>query len=265
MIDQMMPDIHKDCPPCKICNGTTKYLGALDANKSCIDRLGPRAFPISEIMVDYFCCTNCGFIFTTFMDAWAPDKFKSDIYNADYEKINPPIPGRNDVPVKETPSYVKGQQIASMFEGSQNKIRVIDFGSGGNPGPTGQALIDAGFHVHSYDPYRADSMQPDGKYGLIIAIEVLEHCQDFKSVKAFMKEYIRRDGIIWVQTMVHPHPAPADVLNSWYIAPRDGHISIHTWWSLTILFNSIGMNFIQTVRGMFAFRQIPKFANKIFL
>ena len=71
--------------------------------------------------------------------------------------------------------------------------------------------------------------------------------------------------MIWIQTLVHPHPAPDDILSSWYISPRDGHVSIHTFWSLTLLFNLVGMNFVQTPRGMFAFRRIPTFRNQIFV
>jgi hypothetical protein len=250
---------------CKICNSGVKLVGSIDANKCCLDRLGKRTLPISDVMVPYYSCNNCGFIFTSFMDNWTPEDFKRDIYNDDYIRISPPIPGRDIVPVKETPSYEKGLHIAALFDGSQSEIRVLDFGAGGNPGPTGQALIDKGFQVHSYEPYRADCAQPDGKYDLIICIEVLEHCHDLKYVTEFMKRCLSRDGMIWVQTLVHPHPAPDNILSSWYISPRDGHVSIHTSWSLTLLFNSVGMNFVQTARGMFAFRRIPTFRNQIFL
>jgi len=36
-------------------------------------------------------------------------------------------------------------------------------------------------------------------------------------------------------------------------------------WSLTILFTAIGMNLVQTARGMVAFRNPPKFANKLII
>ncbi len=199
------------------------------------------------------------------MDEWSPADFARRIYNAEYERINPPIPGKVDVPLKEMPSYLMGGYIASVFDGSQSRIRILDFGAGGDPGPTGQGLIDAGFRVHSYEPYRSIPIQPDGKYELIIAIEVLEHCHDVWSVAKFMNDHLSDDGVIWIQTLLHQHPAPEDILASWYIAPRDGHISIHTMWSLTLLFGSIGMNFVQTVHGLFAFRRIPSFPNQLFV
>jgi SAM-dependent methyltransferase len=227
--------------------------------------MGPRFLPKSDILIFYRACLNCSFVFTTYMDNWTQDDFRQRIYNADYELLNPPIPGRSHVPFKETPSYQKGLHIARFFEGAQRQIRVLDFGAGGDPGPTGQALIDAGFDVDSYEPYRADRTSVSGKYQLIISIEVFEHCHDMENIKSFMSEYLAPDGVVWIETALHPHPTPDNILSSWYIAPRDGHISIHTFLSMTILFNCIGMNFVQTIHGLFAFRTLPLFPNRLFL
>jgi len=248
---------------CKICGAAAHYLGELDANKCCHDRFGTRMLPVSSIKIPYLGCSNCGLIFTTYMDNWTAEDFKKNIYNDDYNRINPAFLGNETGPLTQTASYQAGSFIASMFDGGQSEIRFLDFGSGGNPGPTGQAIMDAGFQVHSYDPYRADATQLEGRYEVIIAIEVLEHCHDLASVAEFFKKHVARDGLIWVQTQLQPLPTPKDILESWYIAPRDGHVSIHTVWSLTLLFNAIGMNFIQTARAMFAFRNLPKFPNKL--
>jgi len=199
------------------------------------------------------------------MDEWSAEDFKNNIYNEEYDRINPPIPGQENVPFKETPSYQKGLFIASLFDASQNEIRILDFGAGGNPGATGQALIDQGFSVDSYEPFRADCPEPKGRYDLIICIEVLEHCHDPANIAGYMKKLLSRDGLIWIQTLLHPAPTPPDILDSWYIAPRDGHITIHTFLSLTILFNQLGLNFVQTARGLFAFGKPPTFPNQIFL
>ncbi len=251
--------------PCKVCGSATEPIGSVDANKCCIDRFGPRSFPVSPIEVEYAACSNCGFIFTTYMDQWTDTEFKTNIYNADYEEINPPIIGRSDVPVHETPAYATGLRIAGLFDGAQSQIRILDFGAGGNPGATGQALIDSGFSVDSYDPYRADAPAITGTYGLIIAIEVLEHCTDLASVRLFMRKHLAENGLVWVETLLHPFPTPPDALDSWYIAPRDGHISIHTFPSISLFFNSIGLNYASTIHGGFAFKKLPDYPNKIFL
>lgn len=255
-----------DSPPCKCCGAGTTLSGYLDFNKSCLDRMGERVFPVSDVRLPYWACSNCGFVFTDHMDGWSGEDFKREIYNVDYLKVDPPIPGRVDVPVRETPAYAAGLYIASMLQGSQGEIRILDFGSGGDPGPTGLALAEQGFDLHSYDPYRSRSSEaPGDKYDVIVAIEVLEHCHNLDEVALFMKNHLSRDGVLWIQTLLHPHPAPADVLNSWYIAPRNGHISIFTLWALTLLFRKVGINIVQTPFATLGFKSIPRFPNQIFL
>jgi 2-polyprenyl-6-hydroxyphenyl methylase/3-demethylubiquinone-9 3-methyltransferase len=250
---------------CKVCGAFSIEIGKLDINKCCIDRLGARFLPVSEILIPYLACPNCGFIYTTYMDNWEPDDFKTKIYNAEYEHLNPPIPGRTNVPLHERPSYLKGIHIGQFFQDSKKHLKILDFGAGGNPGPTGQALIDLGFSVDSIEPYRADTYDTFEKYGLIIAIEVLEHCHDLEAIKSFMQAHLADDGLIWIETLLHPFPTPANILSSWYIAPRDGHISIHTFTSLTKLFNVAGLNVVSNLFGTFAFKNLPRFANKIFV
>jgi SAM-dependent methyltransferase len=252
-------------PACKVCESPTHLLGSLDANRCCIDRLGKRFLPVSSEAVPYYGCSRCSFIFTTYMDRWSAEDFKTKIYNAEYERLNPAIPGRDHVPLKETPSYLAGVRIASLFQGSQKRIRVLDYGSGGNPGPTGLGLIDSGFSVQSYEPYRSDGQPPSGKFDLIICIEVMEHCHDLGQVSASMAQYLSSDGIILIQTLLHPHPIPNNILSSWYIAPRDGHVSIFTLPALTLLFRRVGINVVHTIDGNFAFRRLPTFPNQIFL
>jgi SAM-dependent methyltransferase len=251
--------------PCKLCGGNARYAGSLDQNKCCIDGYGTKLLPPSETRVPYYICENCGFIFTDFCDAWSAAEFKEKIYNSQYDIVNPPVPGRQNVPVRETPSYQTGQRIARLLDGSQSAIRLLDYGAGGDPGPTGQALLDLGFTLDSYDPYRAGGTEPVGLYDVIVAIEVLEHCHDPRAVAAQIARHLAPGGLLWVHTMLHPHPAGDEILQSWYIAPRDGHISIHTLPSLTIMCNAVGLNLVQTALGVFAFRRLPSFPNKIFL
>jgi hypothetical protein len=252
---------------CKCCGShEVHHIGELDFNRSCMDRFGIRAFPLSTVLVPYYFCRKCSFVYTEHMDSWTPERFKDEIYNADYLKADPPIPGRVDVPMREQPAYEAGSYIANFFEGSQSDIRVLDFGSGGNPGPTGLALEDRNFQVHSYDPYRSDvSSFPQGRFDLIIAIEVFEHCQDLQALSGFMQDFLADEGLVWIQTMLHPHPTPADVLNSWYIAPRNGHVSIFSLPALTALFRRVDINIVTTSIGLFAFKQLPRYKNSVFV
>jgi Methyltransferase domain len=260
----MMPGA--STPPCKCCGSSTTLTGSVDYNRSCLDRLGVRVFPPSEVLLPYWSCRNCSFVFTDHMDSWSAEDFTREIYNADYIKVDPPIPGRDNVPVRERPSYDTGKNIAAFLQGSQNAIRIMDFGSGADPGPTGQALIDHGFNVHSYDPYRGDiDCRIAGQYEVIIAIEVFEHCHDLAALIEFMKAHLAKGGILWIQTMLHPHPTPPNVLSSWYISPRNGHISIFSLLALNLLFRRIGINIVQTPFATIGFQRLPQFPNRIFV
>jgi 2-polyprenyl-6-hydroxyphenyl methylase/3-demethylubiquinone-9 3-methyltransferase len=243
-----------------------RKVGDIDFNRTCLDRTGTRVFPPSQKLIPYYGCLRCSFVFTDAMDAWTPEQFQSEIYNDDYGKADPPIPGREDVPVRERPAYAIGNHIADVFDGNQSGIRMLDFGAGGNPGPTGLALQDRKFDVHSYDPYRADAPDlPSGVFDVIIAIEVFEHCHDLESLARFMQERLAEEGLLWIQTMLHPHPTPANILDSWYIAPRNGHISIFSLPALSVLFRRAGINIVLTSMGLFGFKRPPRFRNLAFV
>ena len=252
--------------PCKCCQTLSPFIGNVEFNKSCVDHKLKKPFPVSDIAVPYHACPNCSFVFTVAMDGWSAEEFISKIYNHEYIKVDPPIPGRDNVPVHETPAYHAGKYIASVFSGAQQEIRLLDFGSGGNPGPTGLALSEEGFDLHSYDPFRANTAPiADGRFDLIIAIEVLEHVTDLQALGAFMKRRLSRDGLLWIQTNLHPYPTPPNVLESWYISPRNGHVSIFSLPALTMLFRSFGINVVQNFAGIFAYKNLPLFPNKLFI
>ena len=254
---------------CKCCNADSPFVGTLDFNKSCHDRFGTRMFGLSPIEIKYYKCSNCGFIFTDHMDKWSAEEFKLKIYNTDYGLADGVIPGyeagRDDP--RKTISYGNGSTIANFFLDSKERIKVLDYGSGGNPGDTGLALIDHGFDVTSFEPYLAEhaSQIKYHLYDLIIMIEVIEHCHNLSEVCDLIANLLSRDGIIWIQTLLHPHPANNDILDSWYIAPRNGHISIFTLPAITLLFRQYGINIVQTAFGLFGFKNLPTFKNTLFV
>jgi hypothetical protein len=72
-------------------------------------------------------------------------------------------------------------------------------------------------------------------------------------------------GLLYFATLLHAFPTPPDVLKSWYIAPRNGHISIFTLVALTLLFRRVGINVVQTAFGLVGFKKQPNFPNGIFV
>ncbi len=254
---------------CKCCNsGSLKFVGNLDANRACWDRYGVPIFTPSNIVVPYFVCQNCGFIFTPYMDEWSPDDFKSKIYNSDYlVKVNPPLPNEVGKPVTESNGYRLGKYLAFMLDGAQTSIRILDYGAGSEISNAGRALKDSGFDYYAYEPYLADHKKelPAGKFDFIFAIEVIEHCHDLNNFSQFMASTISNEGILYLQTELHQFPTPENILESWYIAPRDGHISIFTFQALTALLRQVNLNVVQTTYGLLAFKNLPKYSNKFFV
>jgi 2-polyprenyl-6-hydroxyphenyl methylase/3-demethylubiquinone-9 3-methyltransferase len=248
---------------CKCCNAEAPFLGMVDFNKSCEDRRGPRPFPPSDVMVPYHRCPNCGFIFTDYCDDWTPADFTARIYNDEYSKADYDANIVNGVTA--TISYANGRQLAGHLAGAQHRIRLLDFGAGGNPGNMGQALIDAGFRVTSYEPYfAADATRIEGRFDVIYAIEVFEHCPDVMAMAEFIGDHLTEHGLLYFSTLLHPHPSPDDVLSSWYIAPRNGHISIFSLPAITILFRAVGINIVQSAFGLLGIRNPTGFPNSIF-
>lgn len=251
---------------CKCCGNRARFKGNIDFNRTCHDRIAGRVFPISDVLIPYFLCTNCGFIFTPHMDGWSGQEFRHHIYNDEYFKADAPLPGYETAGRRETISYKNGLRLAKLLDGAQNEIRILDYGAGGNPGDAGLALLDKGFDLESYEPHFSGSdVAPVGRYDFIFMIEVIEHCHQLDDLAASMSRLMARDGLIHIQTLLHPHPAPGDVLESWYIAPRNGHISIFTFQALATLFRRHGINIVNTIFGTIGFKEKPRFPNKYFI
>ncbi len=251
---------------CKCCGGRANFKGTIDLNKTCHDRIAGRVFPVSNTLIPYYVCVNCGFIFTPYMDQWTMSKFKEIIYNDEYFKADGVLPGYENATRRETNSYKNGLRIADLLDGAQEQISILDYGAGGNPGDTGLALLDKGFDLHSYEPHFSnESNLPAGKFDYIYLIEVIEHCHKLDEVANFISKRLASDGMVHIQTLLHLLPTPENILQSWYISPRNGHISIFTFEALALLFRRHGINIVKTVFGIIGFKEKPKYKNKYFL
>ena len=113
--------------------------------------------------------------------------FKAKIYNDDYHKADGALPGYENAKPRETISYKNGVRLSNLLNGSQKEIRVLDYGSSGNPGNTGLGLIDNGFDLFFVQYPLNGNNTIATKFDFIYLIEVIEHCHNVEHV---MKSYL---------------------------------------------------------------------------
>lgn len=238
---------------CKVCGGEAPLEGVVDFNKSCEEHRGIR-FSLAGVAVYYRRCTTCGFLFTNFCDAWLPEDFRQRIYNADYAKVDPDY-------LVERP---KGNThlVGRLFGASVPSLRVLDYG-GGN-GTLAAGLRAMNFAAESYDPFDGSGEDKPGPYDLITCFEVMEHVTDPHGTVLAIADRLAPTGLVLFSTLLLPIDRASGSLDWWYIAPRNGHVSIHTADSLARLWREAGFKTGSFNSGMHcAYRALPDFARHL--
>ncbi len=256
---------------CKICHYECRLLGEIAFNKG-HEKEDNIKIPEDGKYIPYYNCTFCGFIFTTYFDQWSDDQFKRYIYNDAFFSQDMNRSTKAEIPSKPTDSssssaassssYMDGLKLQHLIQQFQSggllkkektELNVLDFGSAGNPGDTAKAFIDNGYKITCYDPYTSGvKYEPlTGLFDVIYLVEVIEHCFDLDATLKLISGHLHDDGIILLTTNLQPYPAPADVINHWYITPRTGHVSIFTFKSLFVLFRKYQINLINNPTVLF--------------
>jgi hypothetical protein len=210
--------------PCKCCGVAAPWFGAADFAKSCEDRHG-RVFAPAGWSVDYYRCPACGFLFSDFLDAWPPERQRREIYNDDYLKVDPDLNAR--------PEKITGW-LEQQFGTWKDSLRIFDYGGG--TGETARRLRSVGFrHVESGDPFLSDDTPPPRGVDLVLCIEVLEHLATPDAAFAAAADGLDTAGVLLFSTLLQPPDLVQQGIGWWYVAPRNGHISLHTTKSLALL------------------------------
>lgn len=212
---------------CSACGGHTLHLlGEKDFAYSCNDHFaGAPQFAPAQVPVVYHRCADCQFTFTPALDAWPPQAFKAHIYNEAYVRADPVFvdvrPQRN------------GQMVAALWHRALQDTVVLDFGGG--DGAFARSLHALGHRCHSVDPFHGhDTPELLASYALITCFEVIEHVphRDLDAWMCRLLSHLSEHGSVLLSTEL----LDADLsLHNWYIAPRNGHISLHTAASLRAL------------------------------
>jgi hypothetical protein len=209
---------------CKICGEPAALHGVVDFNKTCEVHRG-RFFPLSGVPVWYHRCTNCQFLFTEQLDHWNTDMFRQHIYNGSYADVDPDANGAR-ARANSGPLINFVRQV--------NAKRLLDYGGG--DGTLARILVENGFDAVSWDPMRDDKPAPPaGGFDLVTAFEVLEHTPTPLQTSEQVLSFLHAGGLFLFSTLTLDALSPQSCDN-WYIAPRNGHISIHTSRSLDLLF-----------------------------
>lgn len=200
-------------PKCKLCSGETMLFDAVDFNKHCSGY--PYVFGLSGVVVPYFRCPNCLFIFTNLIDDWQIDEVMQFIYNDEYIKVDPDYHGGR---ARKT-----AVEMRSRLAGCE-RLRILDYGSGS--GIFAEEMRLCGFErVESYDPLSSPN-RPVGEFDLITCFEVIEHSPQPLTTMVAMRNMLAIGGAIIVGQSLQPRNIDEIGARWWYIAPRNGHVSI---------------------------------------
>ena len=216
---------------CKICAGRCASFDYLDFNKCC-DEISPFKFGYSGIKIHYLRCERCGLIFTTFFDDWTAADWTRFVYNKDYIKVDPEYAAIRPIHV--------AHDFARRLRGAE-RARILDYGSGA--GVWVDRMREQGFtDVTAYDPFSSPE-RPEGLFDIITCFEVIEHSPSPLATLRDMAGMLAEGGcILFSQT-----PQPDDILTRrgswWYLAPRNGHVSVYTEETLAIMGRLLGLKF----------------------
>lgn len=224
---------------CKCCGGTTAEFGRVDSARTCLDRETP-VFPATGRSITYLECQNCGFIFTVDFDELNDCQIGDIIYNEQYVLADP------DFAIVR-PRYF-ADLLTPLLRPNCDRMRALDYG-GGN-GKFASILQERGFHFNSHDPYFNSTPLSPQAHDLVTMFEVVEHSRDPLGTFRAALVALAPDGAMLFSTLLRPASADA---SWWYIAPRNGHVSLHSVGSLTACARALGLHFVELGEGLHLF------------
>jgi len=226
--------------PCKICRAAAVPFDILDFNRVASVTEFYR-FGWSGIMVPYYRCEQCGFLFTNHFDDWTDVEFADFVYNKDYIKV--------DGDYKEKRPRVVASLMAKILQDCK-AARILDYGAGS--GMFASEMSDLGFkNIYSYDRF-SNPERPAGKFDLITCFEVIEHATNPIEIFEDMMAFLVDGGAILFSQTLQPKDINSLRGSWWYLAPRNGHVSTFTEHALSEIGRRLGLVFHSDGGGTFA-------------
>lgn len=131
-----------------------------------------------------------------------------------------------------------------MFGAHKDRIRHLDYGGG--TGQLSQALAGVGGTSRSYDRFYDRAAPPSAgePFDLITAFEVFEHAVDVHGLMREISALSHSSTFVVFTTLTHDtHIRRGERINWWYVAPRNGHVSVFSKASLVLLAEQHGWRF----------------------
>lgn len=235
---------------CKICEGQTELFDVVDLWKIC-DATSAYPRGLSGNPIYYERCRACGFTFTRHFDDYGPGDWKRDIYNEEYEQLDPEYDGHR--------AQRNAHFLRLLFRGHRDSLIGLDYG-GGN-GHTAQLLRLAGFNFDCHDPFGVSEMTSAKyrTYNLVTAFEVLEHVPDpVSTLSSILDCMTTGSAMIIIGTLSSDERIDDRLrLTWWYAAPRNGHISLYSKRSLAVLAAKFGLHCVSPSAGTHIMSRSP--------
>lgn len=227
-------------------------MGSVDSNKCCEDRRRV-ALPLSGRPVTYHRCPACALVFTGDFDAWDRDDFRANIYNEGYADADPDYAGSRPA--------ASAELIEKLFGTACGGLDVLDYG-GGDGALAALLISQHGMVAEVYDPFNpACDIPPHRLFPLITCFEVLEHTPDPRATIFEIAGLVQADGIVVFSTLLQPDDFLQQGLGWWYVAPRNGHVTLYSAQALRALWAELGFQLISHGDNLhIAYRTLPPFA-----
>jgi SAM-dependent methyltransferase len=220
--------------PCKCCGTPSPLAGSVDFHRNCEQGNGRQVLKPSGIPIHYHRCPACGFIFTNAMDHFTTRDFCRWIYNDEYALVDPEY-------ARDRPE--EGAKFVARLLGENKSLSLLDYGSGS--GLMSQLLRGMGFKdVQCFDPFVQEAaLRPAAQqqFDCILCFEVIEHSTDPRRLLGDIVSMLRPGGVVLCSTLVQPENIGQIGLEWWYVAPRNGHVSLFSRQALMLLADSFGL------------------------